>query len=125
MPRLRLRPPRHAGAMSGMRDGGGRRHRDRGRTVKRYFFAILSAISLLLCAAMLTLWLRSYWRQDRLAALWFPAGTHSMRNFELVSRRGAAVIAFITFAAQDVSDSRSRWQLDGNHELDGSWSQPV
>ena len=69
MPRLRLRPPRDAGALPGVREGAGIRGTleagpVESRPVKRRLFTILSALSLLLFVAVCVLWVRSYWIHD-------------------------------------------------------------
>src|SRR5262245_25057385 len=55
MHQLRLRPPRHAGAVSGMR---GRAGESDGGIVKRRLFNLLAVVSLVLCLASLVLWIR-------------------------------------------------------------------
>src|SRR5688500_1299965 len=52
---MQLRPPRHAGAVPGMRAGP-----HEGTSMRRRLFAILSAVSLLLFVAVVVMWVRSY-----------------------------------------------------------------
>src|SRR5262245_7225441 len=59
LPGLRLRPPRHAAAMSGMRGGTGGVISSTWQHMKRRLFNLLAAVSLVLCVAMGALWIRS------------------------------------------------------------------
>ena len=56
------------------------------RAVKRRLFTLASAVSLVLCAAVCVLWVRSYWRADRIV-LW--QGTPD--EVEVLSRGGPIV----------------------------------
>src|SRR4051794_33104170 len=62
VPRLPLRPPRHAGAMPGMRHGGGAR--DGGGGMRRKLFTLAAGVSAVLLLAVAALWVRSYWVSD-------------------------------------------------------------
>src|SRR5688500_15770522 len=55
LPQLRLRPPRHAGPMPGVRP-----HPGRSDSLKRRLLNLLTALSLLVCVAVVVLWVRSY-----------------------------------------------------------------
>ena len=55
---LRLRPARHAGPVPGMRYN----RTDPTLRMKRRLLNLLTALSLLLCVAVVALWVRSYWR---------------------------------------------------------------
>src|SRR5437762_1269218 len=62
--RVRVRPPRHAGPLPGMRhDSAGK---GKGQPLRRKLFTIFAAVSLLLCVATITLWIRSFYRMDGL-----------------------------------------------------------
>ena len=64
MPQVRLRPPRHAGPLPRVRYHGP--GPSRAAHVKRRLVNLLSLLSLLLCLAVVALWVRSYGGTDRL-----------------------------------------------------------
>src|SRR5687768_4491737 len=74
LPQLRLRPPRHAGALSRVRYNC-----CPVRRLARILFNAFSVLSLLLFFATVALWVRSYWREDLLR--WGQAGRPSARSF--------------------------------------------
>jgi hypothetical protein len=94
---LRLRPPRHAGVVSGVRDGSGRGHH-----VKRRLSTILSALSLLLFVAVCVLWVRSYWVADHIQ--WthrqMESAQYAERYFTLISDRGTFDVSLMVFLTQ-------------------------
>src|SRR5690242_9017665 len=75
MSAIRLRPPRHAGPLSGVRDGS---QSEGGRGMKRRLFTLAAAVSLVLCMATVVLWLRSYNASDRSPAI----GRHALESSE-------------------------------------------
>src|SRR3954453_6249813 len=75
LPRLRLRPPRHARPLPRMR---GRPRGEGGAGMRRELFTLAAGVSVVLCAAACVLWVRSHWRMDALNAA-APGG----RSWEL------------------------------------------
>src|SRR4051794_21240423 len=57
LPHVRLRPPRHARPLPGVRY-------TEDHSMKRKLFTFFSALTLLLCVAVCVLWVRSYWRDE-------------------------------------------------------------
>ncbi len=65
LPRLWLRPPRHARPLPGMRGGTGESRG--GEIVKHRLFTFFCIVSLALCLAVCVLWIRSYWFSETIA----------------------------------------------------------
>src|SRR5687767_9332047 len=85
---MRLRPPRDAGPLPGVRGGG----YDAAVPMRRKLFTLCSAVSLLLCAAVCVLWVRSYGGDGlaRVATVPDPtlSGLEAERDDRIVSRGG-------------------------------------
>src|SRR4051812_24246945 len=67
MPHLRLRPPRHARPLPGMRDASRAATRGRIGRVKRRLFNLAVAVSLLICITTCVMWARSRYALEGLA----------------------------------------------------------
>jgi len=63
--RVRLRPPRHARPLPGVRGGSEAATRERSGRVRRRLFNLAAAVSMVLCVGTLVLWVRSYWIGDQ------------------------------------------------------------
>src|SRR5947208_2587134 len=64
LPKMRVRPPRHARPLPGVRGASQAATRGRSGRVKRRMFNLAAVLSLLLCMATVVLWARSRWRMD-------------------------------------------------------------
>src|SRR5882672_23093 len=60
------------------------------RRVIRIFANVAAAVSLLLCMAIVCLWVRSYWKSDGWGRSWYAAETLEMRNCSIGSAPGRA-----------------------------------
>ena len=76
--------------------------------MKRRLLNFLTVLSLLLCVAVMALWVRSYWRGDRVGYRWAGAGTQWHRDVSLASMSG------------QLSLTRSRWLAPGA-AVEGGW----
>src|SRR5207249_2305214 len=80
LPALRIRPSRQQRPLPGMRggdSGGG----DFGSQMRRRLFNLLAAVSIMLCVAILTMWVRSARTQDEI-------GIVGARRYSAVSLQG-------------------------------------
>src|SRR4051794_5023437 len=93
---LRLRPPRHAGAVPGMWHDRFRQHNG----MKRRLLNLLTALSLLMCVAVCVLWARSYlvgdfvaWERVRSEG---EAGLRTRAEWSVITGRGGLLVERVT-----------------------------
>jgi hypothetical protein len=87
--------------------------------MRRRLFSILSALSLLLCVAVVVLWVRSYIMPDAVA--WTGAGR--LIEWSIHSKRGRIGIEGIQ-TSNSVATAASRWTWDSGDSFWAPWDWP-
>src|SRR4051812_18118612 len=95
---LRLRPPRHARSLPGVRDAGEAATRGRSGRVRSRLFNVAAAVSLLLCAAALADWCSHPWGRNEYAYgyEWTQNGEHVTKGAGIETSRGTISLAVNT-----------------------------
>ena len=84
----------------------------------RRLLNLLTALSLLLCVAVLTLWARSYWHGHRIGYAWTSAGAGSHRDVALACISGQFSLTRSRWIAPGAS-VETGWYLNERHPRPG------